>query len=300
MGGFNPFKFLIEPFKIIVRLFKLIIDIVININTVITNILDIIISIPIYMVLLILGWLIEFWFRVAISTVGTLVMFIITDLLAFAAIFVYAWVTVLSIPLAIVDMIFLGHISPIIRRVFACSRIPTNWYDVKYSHVGNKHDKKRIAGTCVGCARPCPSSSMPKKSNTGSITCVKANGSSYIKPYTPCAAMMNILKGKYVFPSDVEVDVYNHVDMLPLAKAICKYIEHIENKVANHTRIIGSNVFKSETDVVARAYNTSALDMLMNMTSSPMVNVTLLLFIGTIMTLSAMALYSMLTGGVNF
>lgn len=72
--------------------------------------------------------------------------------------------------------------------------------------------------------------------------------------------MMNLFKKKPVLNFQVETEIFNHVKQVNLAYAICKYLEHIDEKFGKGACFIGSKVFRTEPDLIARTTGMSSME----------------------------------------
>lgn len=230
--------------------------------------------------------------RVVLCLLFWLLAIYITLLSTVWAIFVYLLVSLIGVVIMLVDTMFKGHIRPGLKKLVTCLKIPTNWYDVKYSHVGNKFVGKKMAGLCYACLSPCPFNSFPKKKSSTSISCERTKGRNmYIKPYTRCSAMMNMYLGKYVSTYDVESAEYNHTKgYSDLARTISKYAEYNTNmRISSQIRAMTANMYP-DIDGIAREYDASLLERVASKTRISMLAVTIFVCGTTLTILGVFAL----------
>lgn len=220
------------------------------------NFHNVIVASLILVFIMILGWPLVVIGTGGICIPSFIFMVLVTVFSTIIATLIYVIVTIIAILFASVDCLFQGHLQPYFRRVHACREIDTNWFDLPYAHAKNGFDTKKIAGLCVSCLHPCRGGSVPKRTEIGNQICVSARNT-FLKPYTPCAALMNVFRKKYIMNYQVETEIFSHVKQLHLAIAICKYFEYIDERYGNLAVHIGAKAFPLEPDLKARTHGMS-------------------------------------------
>lgn len=242
--------------------FQIFFLLLVQIGDVFADFTNVVIALLIFIPLMILGTLLQLILAIILFVPMFLIMSILTFFLLCVIFLVYVLFTILSFVVALIDLLTLGHLNPLLRRVFTCSMVSDDWHSIPFQHMGNKYDRLSIAGLCYGCIRPCSGTTIPKKIHGNHIDCV-ARGKSLMKRYTPCAAVYAAYKNENakVNVKDVEEFPFNHARYVNLADTIVKFIDFM--RPGTIVPQLGQSICSNDADYCAAMYSISYVEAFM-------------------------------------
>lgn len=252
-----------------------------------------ILALPIMLLLLVVGTPLRYICRVAMCILSWILITLFTLWSLLGVTVLYIVITIGAFICAVFDIIFKGHISPSIRKRISCTAIASNWFDVKFGHIGNKFTARKVAGICWACLKPCPLNSFPTK-GAKSLRCERGKGRKmYVKPYSRTAAMMNYLQRNTVYKNDVEMDDFSHTPYAPIGVAIGKYFEYFGAKRPREMlRNVTTTVFPTQHDIVSRQYQSSSIEQVLSNPSLNIASIYVIVIVVTILFFVVLIIYN--------
>ena len=218
---------LINVFKAIGKFFaKTLPHFIVNFHNFVLGLLILIIWVILFVVLMVLSPVLLFIADFVLPV--TLALFI-----SAVGLVVYLFTTILMLLVGVLDVIiFQGSLAYVGRKMFSCHRIPTDWFDTKYAHVGNYFRRVKVGAMCLGCITPCKGTSVPLSDGYGHVTCLKKNDDRVKgqKEFVFSAAMMRLYYNLPVSTANVTYQSIEESNHTWLGNTICGYSDFLAAK----------------------------------------------------------------------